>query len=112
MTFAPGGITDPRKAYFRRIRHPFSGEVLDRALVLWFPGPHSFTGEDSVELQIHGGNAVVKSVLSALHEIADFRMAEQGEFARRYKFNNGLKSQSGCLFIYIFLEHLIMINWI
>ncbi|KAI7889445.1 tRNA modification GTPase TrmE [Mucor mucedo] len=83
MTLAPGGITDPRKAYFRRIRHPFSGEVLDRALVLWFPGPHSFTGEDSVELQIHGGNAVVKSVLGALHEMTDFRMAEQGEFARR-----------------------------
>ncbi|KAI8334052.1 tRNA modification GTPase GTPBP3, mitochondrial-like protein [Blakeslea trispora] len=76
-------ITDPRQAYFRRIRHPFSGEVLDRGLVLWFPGPNSFTGEDSVELQIHGGNAVVKSVLDALHSIPDFRMAEQGEFARR-----------------------------
>ncbi|KAI9331905.1 tRNA modification GTPase TrmE [Pilaira anomala] len=78
-----GKVTEPRKAYFRRIRHPFSGQVLDRALVLWFPGPHSFTGEDSVELQIHGGNAVVKSVLDALHELKDFRMAEQGEFARR-----------------------------
>lgn len=76
-------ITDPRKAYFRRIRHPLSGQVLDRGLVLWFPGPHSFTGEDSVELQIHGGNAVVKSVLDALHNIKDFRMAEQGEFSRR-----------------------------
>lgn len=78
-----GNITEPRKAYFKRIRHPNSGLVLDRALVLWFPGPHSFTGEDSVELQIHGGNAVVKSVLDALHDLKDFRMAEQGEFARR-----------------------------
>lgn len=76
-------LTDPRKAYFRRIRHPQSGMVLDRGLVLWFPGPNSFTGEDSVELQIHGGNAVVKSILDALHDLPDFRMAEQGEFARR-----------------------------
>lgn len=86
MTLPPNttsSITDPRKAYFRRIRHPLSGHVLDRGLVLWFPGPHSFTGEDSVELQIHGGNAVVKSVLDALHNIKDFRMAEQGEFSRR-----------------------------
>lgn len=86
MTLPPSAkptMTDPRKAYFRRIRHPISGQVLDRGLVLWFPGPHSFTGEDSVELQIHGGNAVVKSVLDALHYIRDFRMAEQGEFSRR-----------------------------
>ncbi|KAI8642139.1 tRNA modification GTPase TrmE [Parasitella parasitica] len=86
MTLSPNiasPITDPRKAYFRRIRHPESRQVLDRGLVLWFPGPHSFTGEDSVELHIHGGNAVVKSVLDALHQIKDFRMAEQGEFSRR-----------------------------
>ncbi|KAG1053925.1 hypothetical protein G6F43_004031 [Rhizopus delemar] len=74
---------EPRKANFRRIRHPISGETLDRGLVLWFPGPHSFTGEDSVELQIHGGNAVIRGVLDALKEIDDFRMAEQGEFAKR-----------------------------
>ncbi|KAI9032599.1 tRNA modification GTPase TrmE [Phycomyces nitens] len=74
---------NPREAYFRRIRHPITREVLDRALVLWFPGPHSFTGEDIVELQIHGGNAVVKSVLDALGSLEGFRMAEQGEFARR-----------------------------
>ncbi|KAI8881487.1 tRNA modification GTPase TrmE [Backusella circina FSU 941] len=85
MTFQPGklGMTEPRKAHFRRIRHPISGNVLDRGLVLWFPGPHSYTGEDSVELQIHGGNAVVKSVLDALHDLDGFRMAEQGEFSRR-----------------------------
>ncbi|EIE84873.1 tRNA modification GTPase TrmE [Rhizopus delemar RA 99-880] len=74
---------EPRKANFRRIRHPISGETLDRGLVLWFPGPHSFTGEDSVELQIHGGNAVIRGVLDALKEIDDFRMADQGEFAKR-----------------------------
>lgn len=83
MTHSPRFI-EPRRAYFKRIKHPHSNQVLDRGLVLWFPGPHSFTGEDSVELQIHGGNAVVKSVLDALHDLPDFRMAEQGEFSRRY----------------------------
>jgi tRNA modification GTPase len=83
MTLNPTAISEARKAYIRRIRHPLSGEVLDKGLIIWFPGPNSFTGEDSVELQIHGGNAVVKSVLDALHELNDFRMAEQGEFARR-----------------------------
>ncbi|KAI9280672.1 hypothetical protein BY458DRAFT_430408 [Sporodiniella umbellata] len=73
----------PRTAYFKRIRHPESGEVLDRGLVLWFPGPQSFTGEDSVELQIHGGNAVIKGILNGLSKIKDFRLAEQGEFAKR-----------------------------
>ncbi|ORE10591.1 tRNA modification GTPase TrmE [Rhizopus microsporus var. microsporus] len=87
MTTSP---VEPRMANFRRIRHPKTGQVLDRGLILWFPGPRSFTGEDSVELQIHGGNAVVKSVLEALREIEDFRMAEQGEFARRAFDNNKL----------------------
>ncbi|KAI7869140.1 tRNA modification GTPase TrmE [Spinellus fusiger] len=73
----------PRQAYFRRIQHPQTKEILDRGIVLWFPGPHSFTGEDSVELQIHGGNAVVSSVLNALGTLDSFRMAEQGEFAKR-----------------------------
>ncbi|KAI8972276.1 tRNA modification GTPase GTPBP3, mitochondrial-like protein [Pilobolus umbonatus] len=73
----------PRTAYFKHIRHPVTKDTIDRGLVLWFPAPRSFTGEDSVELQIHGGNAVVRGVLDALHQLEDFRMAEQGEFAKR-----------------------------
>ncbi|KAG0193826.1 mitochondrial splicing system protein [Apophysomyces sp. BC1034] len=83
-------VAEPRKAYFRRIRHPLTGQVLDRGLVLWFPGPHSFTGEHTVEFHIHGGNAVVKSVLNALNSMENFRMAEQGEFARRAFYNDKL----------------------
>lgn len=73
----------PRQAYFRSIQHPHTRAPLDRGLVLWFPGPNSFTGEDIVELHVHGGNAVVRSVLDALGELPDFRPAEQGEFAKR-----------------------------
>jgi tRNA modification GTPase len=78
----------PRYAALRRIRHPATGEVLDRALVLWFPGPSSETGEDMAELQVHGGRAVVQGVLGALASLPGCRLAEAGEFARR-AFENG-----------------------
>ena len=72
-----------RFAAFRRVKHPGSGEVLDEALVLWFPGPKSETGEDMAELQVHGGRAVIQGVLGALASIEGCRLAEPGEFARR-----------------------------
>lgn len=70
----------PRKAILRTLVDPVSGELLDRGLVLWFPGPGSFTGEDSVELHVHGGVAVISSVIKALHKLPGFRMAEPGDF--------------------------------
>ncbi|XP_057698134.1 tRNA modification GTPase GTPBP3, mitochondrial isoform X1 [Corythoichthys intestinalis] len=73
----------PRKALLRSITHPQSKEVLDRGLVLWFPAPHSFTGEDSVEFHIHGGPAVTAAVLQALGSVPGMRPAESGEFTRR-----------------------------
>jgi tRNA modification GTPase len=76
-------LPKPRFAAFRRIRHPGTGEVLDEALVLWFPAPRSETGEDMAELQVHGGRAVIQGVLAGLGSIAGCRMAEPGEFARR-----------------------------
>ncbi|RUS15961.1 tRNA modification GTPase GTPBP3, mitochondrial-like protein [Endogone sp. FLAS-F59071] len=77
-------LPNPRYAVFRRILHPISGDLLDRGLILWFPGPTSFTGEDVVELHVHGGNAVVRGVLDALGSIdSTFRLAERGEFSRR-----------------------------
>src|SRR6202171_5731896 len=49
----------PRAAVFRRLHQPRTGELIDEALVLWFPGPGSETGEDLAELQVHGGRAIV-----------------------------------------------------
>ncbi|KAG9350721.1 hypothetical protein JZ751_024610, partial [Albula glossodonta] len=77
------GRTVPRTARLRNITDPRSQELLDRGLVLWFPGPHSFTGEDSVELHIHGGTAVITGVLQALGRLPGVRPAEAGEFTRR-----------------------------
>lgn len=78
----------PRRAVCARLHDPALGEVLDDALVLWFPGPASFTGEDVVELHLHGGRAVVDGVLAALAALDGLRMAEPGEFTRR-AFENG-----------------------
>ncbi|KAL6469299.1 hypothetical protein MHYP_G00228230 [Metynnis hypsauchen] len=77
------GLPAPRTALLRSIVHPQSKEVLDRGLVLWFPGPHSFTGEDIAEFHIHGGPAVISGVLQALGSLPGLRPAEAGEFTRR-----------------------------
>jgi tRNA modification GTPase len=81
-------IPQPRKAGLGRVRDPASGEIIDEALALWFPGPHSETGEDVAELQPHGGRAVIAAMLAALGRIEGLRMAEPGEFTRR-GFENG-----------------------
>lgn len=82
----------PRYATVRKLHHPLSKELLDEALVLFFPGPKSFTGEDVVELQVHGSRAVISGVVNALAECSDpetvIRPAERGEFTRR-AFENG-----------------------
>ena len=83
-----GRVPQPRQATLGRVRDPVSGEVIDEALALWFPGPRSETAEDVVELQLHGGQAVIAGVLDALAAIEGCRPAEAGEFTRR-AFENG-----------------------
>jgi len=77
-----------RRSVLRTLRDPVSGEPLDRALVLWLPGPGSATGEDMAELHLHGGRAVTRSVLDVLASLPGLRSAEAGEFTRR-AFANG-----------------------
>jgi tRNA modification GTPase len=79
-----GGLPEPRQAVLRDIGRP----AIDRGLVLWFPGPASFTGEDMAELQVHGSRAVVQAVVEAVLAVGGTRLAEPGEFARR-AFENG-----------------------
>lgn len=68
--------------------HDEAGNLLDRALVLWLPGPNTATGEDTAELHLHGGRAVVNAVLAVLAAIPGLRAADPGEFTRR-AFANG-----------------------
>jgi tRNA modification GTPase len=83
-----GSLPEHRNAAVRELRDPASGELLDQALVLRFDAPASATGEDVVELQCHGGRAIVDAVLDVLGAIDGVRSAHPGEFTRR-AFENG-----------------------
>jgi tRNA modification GTPase len=78
-----GHLPPARKAVLRTLVVPGQGEAIDRGLVLWFPGPNSFTGEDLAELHVHGGRAVVQATTDALAAQPGLRPAEAGEFTRR-----------------------------
>lgn len=78
-----GPLPEARRASLRRLRDPARGEVIDRGLVLWFPAPNSFTGEDLAELHLHGGPAVIAAAVAALEGLEGLRPAEPGEFTRR-----------------------------
>lgn len=78
----------PRKASLRLIRDPQTGDMIDQALVLWMPGPGSFTGDDCLEFHTHGSRAVLEKLAAVLGTFAHTRGAEPGEFTRR-AFANG-----------------------
>lgn len=78
----------PRIATVRKLMHPDDGSTLDEALLLWLPGPHTVTGEDMVELHLHGSRAIVASMFDVLGRFEGLRPALAGEFTRR-AFENG-----------------------
>jgi tRNA modification GTPase len=79
------GLKCPKPRIVRRASmfDPKTGEALDEGLVIWFPGPGSFTGEDVVELHIHGGRATIEVVCRSLSDFDGCRLADPGEFSRR-----------------------------
>jgi tRNA modification GTPase len=83
-----GGLPSARRLAPRTIIDPGGGEVLDRGMVVWLPGPSSFTGEDCAELHLHGSPAVLSGVMESLSVWPGVRPAEPGEFTRR-AFLNG-----------------------
>jgi len=76
-------IPVPRRVTLCDVVDYRNGEILDHALVVWFPAPHSFTGEDVVEFHLHGGRSIIQSTLDVLCSIQGVRPAEPGEFSRR-----------------------------
>lgn len=78
----------PRKVYYRTIRCYITSQVIDKALIVYFQGEHSFTGEDVVEIHTHGSVAVAKMLTRSILECDGVRLAEPGEFAKR-AFLNG-----------------------
>ncbi|MFK4511705.1 tRNA uridine-5-carboxymethylaminomethyl(34) synthesis GTPase MnmE [Bradyrhizobium daqingense] len=87
LTRLAGKLPAPRRASRRLLRDP-AGQPIDDAVVLWFPGPGSATGEDIAEFHVHGGRAVLSALFSVISLIPNIRAAEPGEFTRR-AFENG-----------------------
>jgi tRNA modification GTPase len=90
-------IPKPRVATLRKINNINTSELIDEGIIIWFPGPESYTGEDMVEIHVHGGKAVVLSVQNEISKIENCRLAEPGEFTK-LAFQNGkinlLKAES------------------
>ena len=90
-------VPEPRVASLRKINKINTSELIDEGIILWFPGPESYTGEDMAEIQIHGSKAVIDSIHSSISGIENCRLAEPGEFTK-LAFQNGkinlLKAES------------------
>ena len=90
-------IPKPRVATLRKINKINTSELIDEGIILWFPGPDSYTGEDMAEIQVHGSKAVIDAIHSSISTIENCRLAEPGEFTK-LAFQNGkinlLKAES------------------
>ena len=90
-------LPKPRVATLRKINKINTSELIDEGLILWFPGPQSYTGEDMAEIQVHGSKAVIDAIHSSISKIENCRLAEPGEFTK-LAFQNGkinlLKAES------------------
>ena len=90
-------LPSPRIATLRKINNINTSELIDEGIVIWFPGPESYTGEDMAEVHVHGGKAIVLALQNELSKIENFRLAEPGEFTK-IAFQNGkinlLKAES------------------
>lgn len=83
-----GSLPEPRRLTLRSLT--LDGSIVDTGLIAWMPAPHSFTGEDTAELQVHGSPAVVRALLRAIAAMPGLRLAEAGEFTRRAFLNGRL----------------------
>jgi tRNA modification GTPase len=87
----------PRMATLRKINNINTSELIDEGIILWFPGPQSYTGEDMAEIHVHGSRAVINALHFSISKIKNCRIAEPGEFTK-IAFQNGkinlLKAES------------------
>ena len=90
-------VPEPRVATLRKINKINTSELIDEGIILWFPGPESYTGEDMAEIQVHGSKAVIDALHTSISHIENCRLAEPGEFTK-LAFQNGkinlLKAES------------------
>ena len=97
LSLINGEMPPPRLATLKKFNKINNSELIDQGILLWFPGPESYTGEDMAEIHVHGSIAVVRSILDQLSKFEDCRLAEPGEFTK-IAFQNGkinlLKAES------------------
>ena len=90
-------LPSPRVATLRKINNISTSELIDEGIIIWFPGPESYTGEDMAEFHVHGGKAVILAIQNQISRIENCRLAEPGEFTK-LAFQNGkinlLKAES------------------
>ena len=97
LNFVNGEMPPPRVATLRKFNKIDNSELIDEGILLWFPGPESYTGEDMAEIHVHGSIAVVRSILDQLSKFESCRLAEPGEFTKiafQNKKINLLKAES------------------
>ena len=92
-----GDLPKPRMATLKKFNKNGSKELIDEGVIIWFPAPNSYTGEDLAEFHVHGSRAVINAMHSSISKIKNCRLAEPGEFTKR-AFQNGrinlLKAES------------------
>ena len=97
MLLTSSELPRPRVATIKKFNKINTSDLIDEGLLLWFPGPESYTGEDMAEIHVHGSVAVIRSILDQLSKIDNCRLAEPGEFTK-LAFQNGkinlLKAES------------------
>ena len=86
-------IPKPRLATLKKINNITTNELIDEGIIIWFPGPNSYTGEDMAELHVHGSVAVVKAIQNSIAEIDGCRIAEPGEFTKLAFLNKKINLQ-------------------
>ena len=92
-----GPFPGPRMATLKKVNNINNSSIIDEGIIIWYPGPNSYTGEDMAEIQVHGSRAVVNELLKSISKIKNCRIADPGEFTK-LAFQNGkidlLKAES------------------
>ena len=89
-----GRFPKPRIATLKKINKINTNELIDEGIIIWFPGPNSYTGEDMAEFHVHGSRAVIVALLSSLSKIDGCRLAEPGEFTKLAFQNNKMHKKN------------------
>ena len=75
-------IPKPRMASLRKLNKINTNELIDEGIIIWFPGPDSYTGEDMAEFHVHGSRSVIDAIHNSISKVEDCRIAEPGEFTK------------------------------